>query len=274
MPKPRILRGFLLHNGVTPVTFSSTTFRVQSVLTQYLWRDKLRTNIPMRSVIYSADPDFVANFQLASSAFNIQQEHVANPTDLVHRCTTQTYDLIVVDIDAPTNGHEMIPIIRRESANREVVVFAAGNEQPPDAMVSLGASLALRKPISLDLARRHLRDALLITDGERRLFNRVPVAGPLHMRSTSDGKIEGELVNIGEGGLAMKLARVPKERAIVEVFFKLPGENTEFHAPGKITWADPTGYVGVRFGAMEPTSRYRLSDWIANAEKIREQTQA
>lgn len=221
----------------------------------------------MRSVIYSADPDFVSAFHNATLGFDLQQKHAQSAAELIHLCTSETFDLVVIDVDSPTNGHEMIPIVKRESANREVVIFAAGNEQLPDAMVNLGASLALRKPVSLELARRHLRDALLITDGERRLFNRVPVVGPIYMHSASDGKIDGELVNIGEGGLALKLSRVPKDRSTVEIVFKLPGESAEFHASGKITWADQGGNVGVRFATLEPTSRYRISDWIANAEK-------
>lgn len=221
----------------------------------------------MRSVIYSADPDFVAAFHTASADFNLQQHHVTNPAELMQLCTAQKLDLIVIDLESVNSGLDMLPIVKKESANREVVIFAGSRNQSPESVLALGASVAMAKPVSLDLARRHLREALLITDGERRQYNRVTVSGPIQMQSVSDGRIEGELVNIGEGGLAFKLTRAPKERATVEVIFKLPGEPKEIHAPAKISWADPLGNVGVRFGPLDPTARYRLSDWIANAEK-------
>ncbi len=221
----------------------------------------------MRSVIYSADPDFVAAFHSACVGFDLQEYHARTPGELIQLCTTQMVELVVIDVDSATNGAEMLPIVKRESVNRELVIFAAGNERTPDSIISLGASVAMKKPVSIELARRHLRDALLITDGERRQFNRVAARGSMQMLSSSDGKIDGELVNIGEGGVALKLSRVPKERATVEVVFTLPGDTVEIHAAGKISWADPIGNVGVRFGALDPNFRYRLSDWIANAEK-------
>ena len=221
----------------------------------------------MRSVIYSADSQFVSAFQNACLGFDLQGQVAHIPAELMHVCATQALDLVVIDIDSAESGSEMISLVKRESANREIVIFAAGNSLSPEAIIALGASLAMKKPVSIELARRHLRDALLITSGERRLYARVAAAGAMHMQSPSDGKIEGELVNIGEGGVALRLSRVPKERATVEVVFKLPGDSVEIHAPGKISWADAVGNVGVRFGAMEPNSRYRLSDWIANAEK-------
>ena len=221
----------------------------------------------MRSVIYSADPQFVAAFHNASSEFKLQHQHVTTSVDLIQLCSTQTLDLIVIDLDPAINGIEMLPLVKRESANREVVIFAGRNSETAESVLALGASVAMAKPISMDLARRHLRDALLITDGERRNYNRVSASGAMHMQSESDGRIDGELINVGEGGLALKLKRTPKERATVEVVFKLPGETDEIRAPGKISWADPVGNVGIRFVAMDPNSRYRLSDWIANAEK-------
>jgi len=221
----------------------------------------------MRSIIYSADPEFVSAFQNASLSFNLRPECIQTPAELLHSCTSQTLDLVVIDLDSAEDAVEMLPLVKRESANRELVIFAASNRQSPEAMISMGASLAMAKPVSFELASRHLRDALLITDGERRQFNRVTVTGPMHLKTASDGKIEGQLLNIGEGGLALKLARVPKDRTTVEIVFKLPGDKTEFRAPGKITWADPRGNVGIRFGVLEAAARYRLSDWIANAEK-------
>lgn len=222
----------------------------------------------MRSVIYSADSEFVSAFHNASLRFSLGQERVQIPADLIRLCTSQTVDLLVMDLDSATNATDMLPIVKRESANREVVIFAASNQQRPEAMISMGASLAMTKPVSMESASRHLRDALLITNGERRQFNRVAVTGPMHMKTTADGKIEGQLVNIGEGGLALKLSRVPTDRATVEIAFTLPGEQVEFHAAGKITWADPVGNVGIRFGALEPATRYRLFDWIAKTENL------
>jgi len=221
----------------------------------------------MRSVIYSADPEFLSAFHSATLGLNLQYQQAQNAADLLHICTATTIDLVVIDVDSVADGADMVALVKRESANRELVMFAASGKREPDSLIGIGASLALRKPVNIEIARRHLCDALLITDGERRQYNRVRVNGQMHLHSVSDGKIDGELVNIGEGGLALKLARVPKERSLVEIVFRLPGDTTEFRAPGKISWADPLGNVGIRFGALEPSARHRLSGFIAGAEK-------
>jgi hypothetical protein len=219
----------------------------------------------MRAVIYSVDQEFVSTFVSAST--EIEFRHVRSQAELLHECVAQTLELAIIDGDAGPASTETISTVRRQSANRECVIFAATGAQPTESLIAAGASVALKKPVSVEIARRHLRDVLLVTDGERRQYYRVPLTGPIHLHSVSDGKIDGELVNIGEGGLALKLARVPTERATVEVVFRLPGVRDEFRAPGKISWADRMGNVGIRFGAMEPNARYRLSDWIVAAEK-------
>ncbi len=221
----------------------------------------------MQAVIYSDDQDFVSTFQNASPEINLVYRQVRSQAELLHECKTQTLDLVVIDIDCGSGTAELLALVKEQSSNRESIIFAASGVRPTDSLIVAGASVALKKPVSIEIAKRHLRDVLMVTDGERRQYNRVSLNGPMHLHSVSDGKIDGELVNIGEGGLALKLARVPKERATVEIVFRLPGISDEFRAPGKISWADPLGNVGIRFGALEPAARYRLSDWIAAAEK-------
>ncbi len=221
----------------------------------------------MRCVIYSEDREFVSTFQAALTGLKLEPKQVDAPAELLHLCSEETLDLVIVDADSGSNAVEMVPIIKRESANRQGVLFAASANVPTESLIAFGASVALKKPVTLEIARRHLRDVLMVTDGERRQYYRLPVSGPMSLHSRSDGKIEGQLVNIGEGGLALKLTRPAKERGDVEIIFRLPGESNEFQVPGKITWADPLGNVGIRFGALEPTTRYRITDWITNAEK-------
>jgi hypothetical protein len=219
----------------------------------------------MRAVIYSDDQEFVSTF--ASASKEIEYRHVRSQAELLHECAVQMFELAIIDGDTSPTSSATISTVRQQSANRECVIFAATSGQPTESLITAGASVALKKPVSVEIARRHLRDVLLVTDGERRQYFRVPLTGPIHLHSVSDGKIDGELLNIGEGGLALKLARVPKERATVEIVFHLPGITDEFRAPGKISWADPLGNVGIRFGTLEPNARYRLSDWIVAAEK-------
>ena len=86
----------------------------------------------MRSVIYSADPQFVAAFHNASSEFSLQHQHVTAPADLMKLCSTQTLDLIVIDLDPAIKGAEMLPLVKSESANREVVIFAGRTSESPE----------------------------------------------------------------------------------------------------------------------------------------------
>lgn len=221
----------------------------------------------MRSLIYSADQEFVSAFKQAAEGFNLEYDVTRSGAELMQLCAAQRYDLAVIDFDPVLGGIDLLPVLRRESANREIVIFAGALNQTSDSVIALGASVCMYKPIPVDMARRHLRDALMITDGERRQFNRVSLSSPVYVLSVSDGKIEGTMVNIGEGGVALKLLRTPKERAAVEVGFQLPGHGSEIRAVGKITWADPVGNVGVRFNQIEAGNRKLILDWIVASEK-------
>ncbi len=221
----------------------------------------------MRSLIYSASQDFVSAFVQASEGFALEYEVTRSSAELMQLCATKMYDLAVVDFDPVLGGIDLLPSIRRDSANREIVIFAGAENQTSESVIALGASVCMYKPISVDMARRHLRDAKMITDGERRQFNRVSVSSPVYVLSLADGKIEGTMINIGEGGVALKLLRSPRERSSVEVGFRLPGHGSEIRAVGKITWADPGGNVGIRFNQIEPACRKRLVEWIVASER-------
>ena len=222
---------------------------------------------PMRSLIYSADSEFISAFKEAAATFHLEYEVTHGAAELIQLCAASPYDLIVVDFDPALGGIDLLPVVRRESANREVVIFAGAIHQTAESVIALGASVCMYKPIAVDMARRHLRDALMITDGERRQFARVAASSPVYLLSVADGKIEGTMLNIGEGGVAMKLLRSPKERSSVEVGITLPGRQSQIRAVGKITWADPAGNVGIRFNQIEPELRKELIDWIVASEK-------
>ncbi len=222
----------------------------------------------MHLLIFSGDPEFIAAFQSAAEAFKQSAIAIADPVELMAKVSSQPCGLAVVDLDPKSGGAGLLPQIRSLSANREIVVFAGATNETSESVIASGANVVMYKPIQLDMAKRHLRDALMIAEGDRRQFNRVPLSGLASLRSAADGEISGVVLNVGEGGVALKLQRAPMERGPVVCRFRLPDDSEDIVTTGKITWADPAGNVGVRFLEAGSKSHKRLSEWISLVEGV------
>jgi len=75
---------------------------------------------------------------------------------------------------------------------------------------------------------------------------------------------EGRMMNISEGGLALRVALNASLQQIVRLQFDLPSlEPFPVEAKGEVVWGDTGGLVGIRFLYMGEDSRRHLQEWLS-----------
>ncbi|HEU5337458.1 MAG TPA: PilZ domain-containing protein [Terriglobales bacterium] len=179
-------------------------------------------------------------------------------------CGRRHLDGIVVDCDDVAGGRELLPEIRGSRSNRMSTIFAVVNgiTSISDAMQG-GANIVLGKPLAQDRFQAYVEMARVSMEREHRRYFRFAVNLPVHIRGGEEIHAEGRMVNISEGGLAIRLAAGCSLPEIVRLEFDVPSiEPFTVQAKGEVVWGDRSGLIGARFLYMSEESRQRLQEWL------------
>jgi CheY-like chemotaxis protein len=179
-------------------------------------------------------------------------------------CGRRHLDGFLVDCDDVPGGRELLASIRGSGSNRMSTIFAVinGTTSITQAMEE-GANFVLGKPLAEERLQAYLEVARVSMEREHRRYFRFAVNLPLRVQNAESVGTEGRILNISEGGLAMRLAPGAILQGTVRLEFDLPSlEPFPVHAKGEVVWGDNTGLIGVRFLYMGEESRRRLQDWL------------
>jgi CheY-like chemotaxis protein len=179
-------------------------------------------------------------------------------------CRRRHLDGFLVDCDDVPGGRELLADIRGSGSNRMSTIFAVvnGSTSVTQAMED-GANFVLGKPLAAERFQAYLGVARVSMEREHRRYFRFTVNLPVRVQGAEDACAEGRLVNISEGGLAMRLAPGSPLQGTVRLEFSLPSlEPFTVQAKGELVWGDTAGLVGVRFLYMGEDSRQRLQQWL------------
>ncbi len=99
-------------------------------------------------------------------------------------------------------------------------------------------------------------------DGRLR-YHRQAIDVPVSLSCGPRRKLQGELVNLSQGGVGVQLDRELDVRESIQVSFKLPGTRYTVKARGEIAWTDQRGQVGIRFVDVSARLQKGLQLWLA-----------
>jgi CheY-like chemotaxis protein len=179
-------------------------------------------------------------------------------------CGRRHLDGFLVDCDDVPGGRELLASIRASGSNRMSTIFAVinGTTSITQAMEE-GANFVLGKPLAGERFQAYLEVARVSMEREHRRYFRFPVNLPIRVQNAESVGTEGRMVNISEGGLAVRLAPGGGLQGTVRLEFTLPSlEAFTVQAKGEMVWGDTAGLAGVRFLYMGEESRRRLQEWL------------
>lgn len=121
---------------------------------------------------------------------------------------------------------------------------------------------------------------MLSLRSNQRKLPRAPIQAPAVVTVGTE-KLEGTLLQIGEGGLFIELKKEPKTAAPISVSFELPGFGPQ-RATAEIRWSVRPGQlriaptaqgVGCRFSSVMPQTKEQISQYVKRMKQTYSQLQ-
>jgi DNA-binding response OmpR family regulator len=193
-----------------------------------------------------------------------------DPRQALSAVGQQKYDAVMVDCDDLPGGGSLMRDVRRGTSNRLAIVFALTNGTTVRSAFDLGANFVLEKPISQDRATRCLRAAHGLMMRERRRYLRQPVNVAAILTLKDGMEVRGVIVDVSEGGVAMRGLDPSLEGHTVRLNFELPRASRHFDVRALVSWTGPDGRAGLRFSLISETARTELMRWLSEENESAE----
>ena len=224
--------------------------------------------MPLSAVLLTRDAEAVQVLGRMAAELRIRLDCHASADDAFASLVNQKFDAIFIDCDDIADGAETLSYIRKVPSSRRSILFAIvhGTTSTQRAF-ELGANFVLEKPVTPERVERSIRAALgLMTHERRRYFRQRLDTTVVVWAGTQMKEIKGQLTNLSEGGMAIRLkagTSVPIDWSL-RFQFRLP-DTTEFiDGKGEVAWTDGRGNAGIKFVHLPMAQRADLDRWLVS----------
>jgi hypothetical protein len=216
----------------------------------------------LSSLVVSRDWQEISVLECILGALQIEVAVEKEPQRALSRLSKSKIDALIVDCDLNGAGQFFRELREVPQAGSLPLVIMGGWPRKP-GIEDTGAMFAFDKPISVEQAVRTLSAARnLILDGRLR-YHRAGLDVPVTLTSRNRKRSTGQLINLSQGGLQVRLESGVEASSISAVSFELPGSKAEIKAQAQIAWSDNRGNVGVRFSKIPTETQNVLRLWLA-----------
>lgn len=214
-----------------------------------------------RALLVSNDAIAVGQVVGGMRKFAIEPEactYVAEAERLIY---SRKYEAVLIDLAMGENVGGLLEKVRLSPSNQKAVTFVIGDPQyyagPP-----LRPNFVMRKPLNDTVLESTLRAALGSIIQEYRRYFRYVIASPIRIRISNERTLACEMINISEGGLAIRTTVALPVGNTVRAQFTLPGE-VPFDIQAEICWRDKISRTGLQFLRVPPDQKSRLQNWLS-----------
>jgi hypothetical protein len=187
----------------------------------------------------------------------------SEPQRALSRLANSKVDALIVDCDLNGTGQFFRELQREVPRASTVPLVIMGGPQGRQDMESTGAMFAFDKPISVEQAVRTLSAARnMILDGRLR-YHRAGLDVPVTLSGRKQRRGDGQLINLSQGGLQVRVDDGFDASEASQVSFALPGTKCGVKAQVEIAWSDNRGNVGIRFVKIAAQAKHTLRLWLA-----------
>ncbi len=217
----------------------------------------------LTSMVVSRDWQEVSVLECILGGLHMDVAVETEPQQALSRLNKSKVDALIVDCDLNGTG-QFFRELQREAAHANTVpLVIMGGTQGTRDLEETGAMFAFDKPISVEQAVHTLSAARnMILDGRLR-YHRAGLEVPVTLSGRRRKRADGELINLSQGGLQVRVADGFDPADTSRVSFDLPGTNCGVTAEVEIAWADNQGNVGIRFAKMTAQMKQTLRLWLA-----------
>jgi len=220
----------------------------------------------LHSLVVCSDEKIIRVLRRVLSDLEIGMETCVDAESAVRKLSRQRFEAVIVDCADEEMASQVLTSTRSAPCNKHAVAVALiDGQKAVRSAFALGAHFVLYKPISTERAKTSFRAARALMKRERRRNTRVPVQIPIILITDNGaGQHKTTSADIGEGGIAIKLGRRPKNTSAMRVRFTLPSTDTPIETVAEFAWENAEGLAGIRFKDVSPEIGKSLKDWLVS----------
>jgi DNA-binding response OmpR family regulator len=235
---------------ITYVTAANLFWNIESML------------MSLEALIVSPDKEVVSAFRRVLSANSINLSLATSAHEAGEILSNRKFDAVIIDCDDVKGGCALLEGIRKGQSNRNAIAFALLNGiTTMKQAYDLGSNFVLEKPLTADRISRSVRAGRGLILRERRRYFRYPVGTDVFVTLGDDKEIKGKVLNLSEGGIAVKVAVNGKPTGQIKTRFLLPHSAVQINGKCEVQWVND-GQLGLRFTQLQPESRQELTRWL------------
>jgi DNA-binding response OmpR family regulator len=217
----------------------------------------------LRVLVVCADQDAADLLSQLLSEVGIEAGHTTSIADGLEQVEEQRFDAIILDYRGDESSKNFLAKLRLSGVNRNTLLIAIiDGEYSARPVFGLGASFVLYRPLSVERTRVSLRAARGLMRRERRRAPRIPITAQANLDSAGAENQRATLLDLSDGGTALRSDRRVPPRCKVYFQFALPGQQQLVRLSGEVAWQDASGRTGIRFVDVPQASRRLISAWL------------
>ncbi|SRR5579871_50128 len=217
----------------------------------------------LSSMVVSSDWQEISVLECILGSLHMDVAVESETQGALSRLAKSKIDALIVDCDLNGSGQFFRQLQREAPRSSAVPLVIMGRPQAGRGLGETGAVFAFDKPISVEQAVRTLSAARnMILDGRLR-YHRAGLDLPVTLSARRQQKLEGQLINLSQGGLQVRTDASTEAAQASRVSFSLPGMKSAVKAQVEVAWSDGRGNVGVRFVKMSSALQNALRVWLA-----------
>jgi CheY-like chemotaxis protein len=217
----------------------------------------------LRVLVVCPDQDAADLLSQILSEVDIEPEHAPSIARGLERLEEQHFDAIILDYRADQSSQDFLAKLRLSSNNRNTLLIAIiDDEYSARPVFGLGANFVLYRPLSVERTRLSLRAARGLMRRERRRAPRIPINAQANFDSAGAENQRATLLDLSDGGTALRSDPMVPPRCKVYFQFTLPGQQQLVRLSGEVAWQDASGRTGIRFVDVPQASRRLIHGWL------------
>jgi ActR/RegA family two-component response regulator len=217
-----------------------------------------------RTLLVSNDAVTVQQLSEAMEQLALHPEVCPEVLIALRLLNSQKFEAVIVDLLLGESAHTILEEVRLSRSNRTAIIFTiSGSHTGTAGAFKAGSSFVLERPLSLESISRVLKAAYGLIVRERRRYFRCPVAVPADARGPGLNEVQGQTLNISEGGMAIMMPVPFKSGELVSVHFQLPDRPFQFSVQSFICWSNEHGRVGLQFASASGEWKSELQEWLS-----------
>jgi DNA-binding response OmpR family regulator len=191
----------------------------------------------------------------------IRTEVTANEGAARDLLKTRKFHAVMVDADKIGETGELLQTIRHSKSNSTVIILVLATSNT-NLVINAAANFIVQRPFTTNHLQRVLRAStgLILRNWSRSTRYKVEI--PVTVMLPSAGRSPATIINVSEGGLALKTETRLNQHEIVRLQFAMAPFPRPIQVRGLVVWSK-MNHAGISFVGIPEQEKTAIREWLA-----------